>query len=170
MYKQKSIVGGFILIIAGAFILLAQHNPFLGTLLDIERQWPLIFVGIGVMFFIAAVSSNAELAIPGTIMSGLGTLLYYQNVSGNWGSWAYTWTLLPGFVGLGMLITSVLSKSHSRLRRRGVRLLTVSACLFALFFLFFGGSWGWSFAWPVLLIGAGLWLIFNGRRPRHSIK
>lgn len=169
MYKQKSIVGGIILILAGALILLAQHNPFFGQILNLDQQWPLIFIFIGAMFFMAAISNNAELAIPGTVMSGLGVIFYYQNWSGNWASWAYMWALIPGFVGMGMLIASLLSKNHVHLRHPARHLLVVSGCLFGLFFLFFGGSWGMTFVWPLLLIGVGLWLIFYGRRPRHPV-
>lgn len=159
MCRQKSIIGGLILMGVGFFILLAQNVPALAGLLDIGRQWPLIIVAIGGMFLVGALLGTAELAIPGSILTGLGLIFYYQNLSGNWGSWAYVWTLIPGFVGLGMIIAGTLDKTNQTMRREGGRLLIISSVMFLIFGTFFNLSWGLFQYWPLLLIGGGLWLL-----------
>lgn len=163
MHKQKSIIGGLILIIAGACILLAQFPAFAGVL-DLSRQWPLFIVGLGGLFLIGALVDSPELAIPGSIITGLGLIFYYQTLSGNWASWAYMWALIPGFVGIGMLLNSRLDKTRSELRSEGGRLIFVSAALFLVFAIFFNLTWSLARFWPVLLIGVGLWLFIKNRQ------
>lgn len=164
MQKQQSIIGGIILIMVGALILLAQMIPGLANFLDISRQWPLIFVAVGGLFLIGALLGTAEMAIPGSIVTGLGLLFYYQNLSGNWGSWAYAWALIPGFVGIGMIMTGSLDKTHGHMRQEGRRLLLISGALFLVFAIFFNFTWDIGRFWPVLLIGGGLWLLIRNRQ------
>jgi hypothetical protein len=170
MHKQKSIIGGLILIAAGAFILLAQTVPGFADFLDMGRQWPLIIVAIGSLFFVGAFLGTAELAIPGSIITGLGLLFYYQNLSGNWASWAYAWALIPGFVGIGMLITGTLDKTQREMRADGRRLILISTILFLVFGAFFNFPAGLGRFWPVLLIIGGLYLLFRNRRTRDGLK
>ena len=169
MHKQKSIIGGLILIIAGACILLAQFPAFSGVL-DFSRQWPLFIVGLGGLFLIGALIDSPELAIPGSIITGLGLIFYYQAHTGNWASWAYMWALIPGFVGIGMLIASGLDKTKSELRSEGLRLVVISGGLFLAFAIFFNLTWSFVRFWPALLIGAGLWLLIRNRRANNLSK
>lgn len=164
MHKQKSIIGGLILIIVGACILLAQTVPAFSGLFDLSRQWPLFIIGLGGLFLIAAFLGSPELAIPGSIITGLGLIFYYQTLTGNWASWAYMWALIPGFVGLGMLFTSSLDKSRAEIRPEGLRLILISGALFLIFALFFNLTWNVMRLWPVVLIGIGLWLLYQNRR------
>lgn len=166
MHKRKSIIGGIILIAVGVFILLAQAIPGFAAFLDISLHWPFIFVAIGGLFLVSAFLGSAELAIPGSIITGLGLIFYYQNISGNWASWAYVWALIPGFVGLGMMITSWLDKTQATQMKEGKRLFLISCGLFLVFAFFFNFSATIGQFWPLLLIIAGIWILFKNRRSR----
>ncbi len=44
--------------------------------------------------------------MPSIIVGGIGGILAYQDYTGHWESWSYLWTLIPGFVGLGIGVTA----------------------------------------------------------------
>lgn len=164
MHKKRSIVGGLIMILIGVVFLVLNMFPSVAERLDMARLWPLVIVAVGVFFLLASLVTAADLAIPGSIMTGIGSILYYQNATGNWASWAYAWALIPGFVGVGMLISSLLSGEENVTQRSdGLRLLVISVLLFAVFGLFFNGLGRWGEYWPILLIVAGIWLLFRNR-------
>lgn len=160
MQKQSSIVIGLILILAGILFLLFQAFPGLAPQIDLANQWPFIIVGIGGFLLLGALFGNPPLAIPGSVVSGIGLMLAYQNMSGNWASWAYSWTLIPGFVGLGVMLMGLLDQEKRAQVRDGFRLLLISAALFVVFGGFLGAFGQY---WPVLLIIGGLLLLFRGR-------
>ncbi len=160
MHKQSSILIGLILIFAGILFLVLQAFPDLAAQLDVAGQWPLIIVGIGVLFILGAVFGNPPLAVPGSIVAGIGLLLAYQNATGNWESWAYAWTLIPGFVGLGIMLMGALDHDKRSQIRDGLRLMLISLALFLVFGGFFGA---FGQFWPVLLIVGGLLLLFRSR-------
>jgi hypothetical protein len=160
MQKQSSIVVGVVLILAGILFLVMQAFPELAAQIDLEDQWPLIIVGIGGLLLVGALIGTPSLAVPGTVVSGIGLLLSYQNTTGNWESWAYAWALIPGFVGLGLMLMGVLDVEKRAQIRDGLRLVLISMALF----LVFGGFLGaFGQFWPVLLIIGGVFLLFRGR-------
>jgi hypothetical protein len=160
MQKQSSIVIGLILILAGILFLLFQAFPGLAPHIDLASQWPLIIAGIGGLMLIGALLGNPPLAVPGSVVSGLGLMMAYQNMTGNWATWAYTWTLIPGFVGLGIILMGVLDSEKRGQIRDGFRLLLISMALFVVFGGFFGAFGQY---WPVLLIIGGVLLLFRSR-------
>lgn len=163
MYKKRSIIGGLIMIAIGVAFLLLNLFPGVAERFDMARLWPLVIVAVGGVFLLASLVTDADLAIPGSIISGVGVILFYQNATGNWASWAYAWTLIPGFVGIGMLISSTLGGQSAAQGREGIRLLGISALLFTIFGLFFNGLGRWGEYWPILLIVVGVWLLFRNR-------
>jgi hypothetical protein len=164
MGKRSSIVGGVILILAGGILLLLQMFPALADVLDLSEQWPLIIVGVGLLFLVGAVLAAPPLAVPGAIIAGIGAILYYQNLTGDWASWAYAWTLIPGMVGLGLILSSLFAGNWRDGLPAGGRLLLISLLLFVVFGLLFGSFGQLGRYWPVLLILAGLWFLLR-RRP-----
>lgn len=168
MQKRGSITGGLILILVGAFFLILEFFPDLAVELDIARQWPLFIVGLGGLFLIAAIGTPG-LAVSGSVVGGIGLLLYYQNTTGNWGSWAFAWTLIPGFVGVGMLLEGVLKGKFRHGIKEGGQLIITSLALFAIFGSFLSNWLNFGQVWPFLLILAGVWMliknVFRGRRP-----
>ena len=97
MEKRNSIVGGIILIGVGVLFLLMQLFPGFAEIFDFSRQWPLLIVLLGALFLLGAFLGSPQLAIPGSVVTGIGIILYYQNITGNWASWAFVWALIPGF-------------------------------------------------------------------------
>ena len=164
MHKHSSIIVGTILIIIGVLFLLAQFFPNLIPNFDMSQQWPLIVVAVGALLLISAPFGTAELAIPGSIVTGIGGILYVQNVTNSWASWAYVWALIPGFVGIGLLIAGSLGHERRKSWREGGRLIVISSVLFVVFGAFFNGLGSIGQYWPILLIGLGLWQLLP-RRP-----
>jgi hypothetical protein len=151
--------------VAGVLFLLLQRLPGLAAWLDLGQQWPLIIVGVGGLFLLAAFA-NPPLAVPAALIGGVGALLYYQNATGNWESWSYAWTLIPGFVGLGLILKGLLEGKRGSTGREGGRLLLISFIMFALFGSFLGGWLDMGLLWPLLLIFAGGWLLLRSARRR----
>jgi hypothetical protein len=133
--------------------------------------WPFFVIAPGVALFVLALAGDrTELAIPGSIVTMVGLLLFYQNSFQHWESWAYAWPLVaPTAVGLGLWIGGIWEgKPHQR--RAGQRLVQIGLALFLAFGLFFEGILNVSgfggmtrevarFALPVGLIGLGGYLL-----------
>ncbi|MFN2136619.1 MAG: hypothetical protein ACK2UK_11735 [Candidatus Promineifilaceae bacterium] len=160
MQKQTSIIIGLALIAVGLLFLLLQAFPDVAARVDFTTYWPLILVGVGALFLVAALLGSAPLAVPGSVLTGIGLLLTYQNISGNWASWSYAWALIPGFVGIGVMLMGLLDAEHREQVSEGFRLLLISLGLLVLF----GGIFGaFGAYWPVLLILGGILLLWRGR-------
>jgi hypothetical protein len=89
----------------------------------------------------------------------MGAILYYQTATGDWDSWAYIWSLIPGFVGVGIVLSGLLGGEGSESIRAGGWLILISLVLFAVFGSLFGALGGLGDYWPVLLILLGLVLL-----------
>ena len=101
------------------------------------------------------------MAVPACVVGGIGGLLYWQNVTGNWESWAYAWALIPGFVGVGTMLMGIVSRDGGQVRS-AAWLLVISAILFVVFGSFFGALGFLGKYWPVLLILLGVLSLFQG--------
>jgi len=158
--KRTSIVGGAILILVGAVLFAAQVLPdFMPDFWEIF-SWPWIVIGIGVVLFIlGAAVGEPGMAVPATIMSGLGGILAYQWYTGDWQSWSYIWTLIPGFVGIGIVLMSLLGGDASL--KDGSTLMFISFIMLAVFGSFFGAVGMAGRYWPVLLILLGVVLMIR---------
>lgn len=166
-----SLIWGIILVVVGGFFLAAQWLPGFGAWVDAhiswERSWPLIVIAVGLLQgLIGLATRTPALAIPTTIVTGIGTLLYWQNATGNWGSWAWVWTLVPGLVGLGILLAALLGERTSENLKAGVILLIISTLLAGIFGSFLGGPSFLGLWWPLVLVGLGLYVLARGGRAR----
>lgn len=162
MKKKNGLLFGIILILVGAALIVLQMYPALRQWVD----WPMFVIGIGVVFLIASVvTGNGDLAIPGFINAGVGGILYYQNLTGDWNSWSYIWTLIPGFIGLGILVSNLINRDP--VERSGVTLMILSAAAFALFYLGEHFNVGWEMLWPVALVVVGILIIVRNVFRRH---
>jgi hypothetical protein len=133
-----SIIGGSFLILLGLLFLFGQWFRglnFLGLL------WPLIIVAFGALFFVGMLAggkSSAGLAVPGSIITGIGLMLLVQSLTGYWESWSYGWTVILILVGLGIFIMgSYGEREHSR--QAGLRLMQIGCILLIAFGAFFEG-------------------------------
>jgi hypothetical protein len=158
--QRSNLAVGLILILVGAWFLAVQVFPNLRVWSNLTFSWPLIVIGAGVLLLIVGLlAGETGMAVPACIVGGIGGLLYYQNLTGNWESWAYAWTLIPGFVGVGVIISGLLGSRPKRAFGDGLNLIIISLVLFLIFAAFLGGPNLLGPFWPVLIILLGLWLI-----------
>jgi high-affinity Fe2+/Pb2+ permease len=101
------------------------------------------------------------MAVPAAIVTGIGLLLYWQNATGNWESWAYVWALIPGFAGVGVLFAGLLGETPRQSLRDGVNLIIISLIMFVIAAAFLGGPNLLGPYWPVLIILFGVWLLIR---------
>jgi len=158
--RRSNLAAGLLLILLGVWFMAVQFVPELRAWMDIEYSWPLIIVGLGVLLLVFGLLIGVPaMAVPACIVGGIGGLLYWQNAMGNWESWAYVWTLIPGFVGVGIVLAGLLGGEIRQAVRGGSWLILISLVLFTVFGSFLGGL-GWLGPyWPILLIALGV-LIF----------
>jgi len=165
-----ALVGGTLLI---AFGMLSLANQFFRGF-NWGFLWPFIVIGVGVLFFAAMFAGGkqaAGLAIPGTIVSGVGLVLLIQNITHHWESMSYFWTLIILFVGMGIYIMGAYSNDMGQ-KQSGVRVMKVGLTLFIIFGVFFEmvfSSFG-NLVFPILLILLGAYLVLNrsGLLNRHK--
>ncbi len=163
MKKGSSAFFGLILVVVGLFFLLPQLFPSMEGMLHLGRNWPYLLVGLGGLFILAGLAATPPLAIPGSIIAGIGGILAYQNASGDWASWAFAWALIPGFVGVGMILMGLRSRELRHALRQGGTLLLTSLIMFFIFGAFFQGMGDVGRYWPAVLIVAGVWMLVKER-------
>jgi hypothetical protein len=167
------VLGGSLVLLGVVFLVLQLFN------FDVafsRSMWPLLIIAAGVYLFGVAFFSNVKegepFAVLGSIVTVLGLLLFYQNSTGHWQNWAYTWALLmPTSVGVGQMVFGVI-KHKAETVRTGMRLTFIGAVMFLVGYFFFevvigiGGhrSRGLAivrYGWPITLVGIGGILILN---------
>ncbi|MBZ0298878.1 MAG: hypothetical protein K8J31_04010, partial [Anaerolineae bacterium] len=95
-------------------------------------------------------------------------ILFYQNITGHWASWAYVWALYPVLLGLALVFIGRRTGSEST-EHTGDGFVKWGLFgfvgLWALFelFIFGGQNWLISTLMPLVLIGAGVFLLMRGR-------
>lgn len=157
MQRRSSIAFALVLIVVGAWLLAVQFVPALQFLVINERSWPLIIVAFGILWALIALATwTPGFFVPASIFAGIGGLLYYQNASGDWQSWAYVWTLIPGFVGIGVFLTELLQGRPRQALVAGGWLVVISGTLFLIFSSFLGGPNWLGPYWPLLIILLGV--------------
>jgi hypothetical protein len=150
------------LVLIGVWLIAVQFVPELRAWMYIEYSWPLIIVGIGLFLLVIGLLTGVPaMAVPACIVGGIGGLLYWQNATGNWESWAYAWTLIPGFVGVGIVLSGLFGGETRQSVREGAKLILISLVLFAIFGSFLGGLGLLGPYWPVLLIALGLLVLIR---------
>lgn len=162
-----SLVGGSLLIIFGILALFGkifQNFDFWGTF------WPFFVIGVGALFFVgmfAGGRSVSGLAIPGSIITTIGLMLFYQNITDHWESWSYGWTVILMSVGVGIFIMGIWGQNATQ-RAAGLRVLRIGLIMFVIFGAFFeliftsGMPFGLrSIVFPVALILLGLYLVLS---------
>jgi hypothetical protein len=158
--RRTSLAGGLFLILIGAIFLAIQLIPTLQNVIRLDFTWPLIIVIVGLFLLVLGLLVHAPgMAVPATIVAGIGGILYYQNATGNWESWAYIWTLIPGFVGLGTILGGILGMDFRRSIEGGAWLIFISLLMFFIFGSFLGGPNLLGPYWPLLLVFLGLLIL-----------
>jgi len=128
--------------------------------------WPMFILVPGLILLGIALGGGragaAAMSIPAMIVTGTGALLFIQNVTGYWESWAYAWTLYGVFLGMGFMLMGQ-RLDDSSLHKVGRGFVQASLMAFAAFAFFFeiiiGISGGPGPIGALLLIGLGLLLL-----------
>ena len=96
---------------------------------------------------------------------GIGIMLFLQNITHGWESWAYSWTVILILVGLGIFIMGLYTADEHR-RQSGLSVMKVGAILFIIFGGFFELLFSafrpyglQQYIFPVLLVLLGIYLV-----------
>lgn len=174
MQTNRSNAGALVVgaLLIGFGLLSLVGRVFTG--MDWGFLWPFAVIGFGALFFIVMFAhgkSSAALAIPGSIVTGIGLVLLFQNIFHHWESMSYFWTLIIMFVGIGIYLMGWYGEDEQQ-KRSGAKLIRVGVILFVIFGAFFEmlfSSFS-SLVFPVLLIALGAYLVVvrSGMLKRHE--
>ena len=163
--NQTGIIIGVILVVIGVVSLIG--NIFKSW--NMDNLWPLVIVGVGAAFLVFMAlgdKSRSGLAVPGSILVGIGLLLYFMNLTDTWEAWSYCWALIMVFSGAGVWISGMrsdrpdLKKSGIDTMRGGFILFLVFAIIMEFIFSITGVHRQVNIlAWAVLLAVLGLVLL-----------
>lgn len=171
--RRGVLVVGLLLVAAGIAAFGARAAGFDPFEAIGDNGWPLFVIAPGLVLLLASVvppvPKGVGFAIAGSIVTVIGLVLFYQQSSDHWESWAYAWALVgPGAAGLGMLAYGLLFRQGD-LVRVGLSLCAIAAVLFTAGFWFFESIFDSGRApadldtwWPVGLIGIGLIVLIGG--------
>ncbi len=170
--RSPRIVVGSAIIVVGLFLMLGKLID-----LDLGALWPLFVLIPGAVILVSGLaaapggSGNAA-AVTGSQLTALGLLLFVQNLTGWWQTWAYAWALVwPTSIGLGLALRASLS-ADDQAARSGLNTAFVGFVIFLAGFAFFEGILNISgsalggfgeYALPAVLIGTGLVVMFRRR-------
>ncbi len=145
----------------------------LGQVLRVDIMhflWPVFILAFGAAFFIGMVAggrSMGALAVPGSVITTVGLILFFQNLFGLWATWSYAWALIICGAGIGLMIFGSWSQQVD-LRRAGRAVIMIGLALFFVFGLFFelgasllGMRSPGGIFWPLALILVGLYVLFG---------
>jgi hypothetical protein len=175
-----NLVLGALLIIIGLIFLIGQ---IFGSFFRIDLgafSWPFFIIVPGVALFLVSLTmepnSGRSLAILGSILTSVGLLLFFQNTTDLWATWAYAWALVaPTSVGISDIIYGTV-RGRREWVRSGFNAAAVGIGIFlvgAFFFEVLIGLSGFPIRlgaafWPLILIGLGVVLLISnlirGRR------
>lgn len=166
-------VVGTLLVVAGIGWFVARELRFDPFAAIADRGWPLFVIIPGVILLTSSLipkpPHGVGLAIAGTIVTTVGIVLFYQQSTGNWESWAYAWALVgPGAAGVGMTLYGLVFRQRDLLLA-GARLVAISAAIFIVGFWYFEtifatgnapidlGTW-----WPIAIVVVGIAALIAG--------
>jgi hypothetical protein len=158
---------GLLLIVLGVLFLIGRLISA-----DVERLvWPFFVIAPGVLVFFFALArenqAGERLAMVGSAVTMVGTILLFQNTVDYFQSWAYAWALVfPTSLGVGQIIYGSM-KNRADMSATGRRRAVVGIIIFvalAVFFEFVIGFGGRGIGlgplgWPVVLIVLGVVLV-----------
>ena len=157
--KRTSLTLGALLVVMGSLFIAANFIPSFKVLLEQANTWPFIIEAVAVgLLVLGLIIGVPDMAIPAVIVGGIGAILWWQNLTGRWETWAYMWALIPGFSGLGMLLAKVWGGKERYNAWDALNTIGTSIVLFVIFGSFFGGFTFMGPYWPVALIVVGVLL------------
>lgn len=170
MQKNVSLFLGGIIILIGIAALAGNLFLFNLDTWNISWQiWPLIVVGLGLLFAVMPLVSPRQRGlgvffIPATIILTNGVILTYTSILNRWGDWAMLWPFEVLGVAAGFLLAAV----YTGLIGLYVPTLIVGLTGLVLAFCNTTGHWEtWSWLWAVEPLAVGLSLLVLNLRA-HS--
>ena len=162
--NRSALFLGVLLILIGAWLVVSNQVPAVRNWLADNFAWPMWTIGAGLLIFLIGLLTGVPgMSVPAAIVAGIGGILYYQNATDNFASWSYMWTLIPGFVGVGLILTGLLGEYTSHNLARGLNLIVISAVMFLIFGALFGGLGILGPNGPaILLIALGIYILLRG--------
>ncbi len=160
--RDRDKIIGIALIVLGALFLIGRGVDF-GRF-----GWPIFVLLPGIILLASAFMGRREaagLAVPGAIVTTIGLIMFVLNGTDRWEAMSYCWALIVAGAGAGNFIFGALTQDHAR-ERDGLRTVYIGLLLFAVFGVFFefiifdgfGGVGRWLI--PLVLIGAGVYMLF----------
>jgi peptidoglycan/LPS O-acetylase OafA/YrhL len=155
---------GLLLVLIGVWLVVSRQVPAVQDWINQNFAWPMWTIGAGVLILLIGLITGAPgMAIPASIVAGIGGILYYQYLTGDYTSWRYMWTLFPGFVGVGTILAGLLGENTRYNLVHGMNLIVISAALFLIFGSFFGGlSILGDYGAAIVLIALGVYILLRG--------
>ena len=178
MKRRGSFTFGVLLILLGAWFLAIEFVPSFGDWMAQFADWPMWIIGPGLIFMAAAIISGVyELMVPGSIISGIGLILHYQNTTNDYQSWSYAWALIIVFVGIGVFLANLFRGKVRQAFEEGGSPIITGLVLFLIFGSFFRATFDQEPLlgdyWPLVLVLVGLWLLvkplFRGKRKSAKV-
>ncbi len=175
MEKQKAAMRGANSNMVLGGILIGLGVMFLlGELFDIrlgQWAWPFFVLVPGALMLVTGLGLSDEsgigLTIAGAIVTTVGLILFVQNLTNWWASWAYAWALVaPTAIGVAQLLNGS-RRNQEKMLADGRSLVKIGLVMFVIGFIFFeliigvNGFGLGSLGWPVLLIAFGLYLLLR---------
>lgn len=162
--NRSNLALGIILLLIGGWLLVSRQVPSIQAWMDNNFTWPMWTIGAGLLVLLIGLFTGAPgMAVPASIIAGIGGILYYQNATDDFASWSYMWTLIPGFVGVGTILAGLLGENTRGNLGRGLNLIVISVVMFLIFATFFGGlSILGEYGVPIILILLGVYVIARG--------
>jgi len=175
---------GILLIVVGIVILALQYVH-----IDLnwfpqrwaEMSWPLRIIVPGLALFVVGLvlpdRAGEGLSGFGFVAAAVGTLLWYQGITGTWESWAYAWALVfPAAGGLAGIIHGTLHANWRHVRDSvggfvfGIVMFVVLGFVFEGWLGFEGFGLNRIAAWVpgVLLLAVGVTVLFAGTPGERS--
>jgi hypothetical protein len=174
MQKPVTLLFGLILVLMGVAALAGNllvplfglHVPFLG----IFYFWPLIIVGVGLMFVLPPilffrVRGLGALFIPGMPILTTGCILFFANFFRQWDVWSFLWPLEVLSVAMGFVLAAV----FMRVIWLVIPAILIGANGLVLQFCALTGLWSWwAVLWTIEPLALGLSFLLIGARLRSQ--
>jgi hypothetical protein len=170
MSKRGSIYAAVLLILLGILFFIPNLTPGFSW----NGLWPAIFLVLAAGFFLPVFiwprfrKGLAGMFIPGSVLLMLGTIFFYDVITRDWSSWAYSWILLITGSGMGLALASWYGRWSKAVMTTGIWIMIISMVLFSFFAALFGNITLRVTA-PVLIILVGGFMLWQAlRRPKPS--
>ncbi len=175
---------GILLIVVGVVVLALQYIHIDMSWLPqrwADLSWPLRIIIPGLALFVVGLilpdHAGEGLSGLGMVAAAVGTLLWYQEVTGTWESWAYAWALVfPAAGGLAGIIHGTVHANWRHVRDSfggfafGIVMFLVLGFAFESWLGFEGFGLSRIATWVpgVVLLAAGVIVIFAGAPGERS--